>query len=38
MKRQYHSYGWPDVLTYGGIEQPMAEHDAGESVQASTEV
>lgn len=38
MKRQYHSYGLPDVLTYGEIEKPIAGQDAGESVQASTEV
>ena len=30
MKRQYHSYGLPDVLTYGEIEKPIAGHDASE--------
>jgi hypothetical protein len=35
---RYHSYGLPDVLTDGEIEKPIAGHDAGESVQASTAV
>ena len=35
---RYHSYGFPEVLTYGEIEKPIAGQDADESVQASTEV
>jgi len=34
----YHSYGFPEVPTYGEIEKPIAGHDASESVQASTAV